>query len=62
MSWTNAEFIPFKLCIASAYILVGAHFSNFIHKHHLIFLAIFAITVILTLFLWATKMKGIKAS
>lgn len=24
ISWSNTEFIPFKLCIASAYTLVGS--------------------------------------
>jgi hypothetical protein len=62
MSWTNAEFIPLKLCIASAFVLIGAHFSNFIHKYHLIFLGLFVITVIWTLYLWINKMKSNKVS
>ena len=29
-SWSNAEFIVLKLCIASAYVLIGAYFSDFL--------------------------------
>lgn len=29
MSWTNAEFIPFKVCIAAAYLYLGSTFSEF---------------------------------
>jgi len=28
-SWTNAEFIPLKLCIASAYVIIGTYFHFF---------------------------------
>ena len=30
-SWSNAEFITLKLCIATAYLLIGAYFHRFIH-------------------------------
>ena len=32
--WSNAEFIPLKLCIATAYILIGAYFHNFFRDHY----------------------------
>jgi hypothetical protein len=56
-TWTNTQLIPLKLCIASAYILVGAYFHKFIREYYLIFIIIFVITVIWALYLWITKMK-----
>ena len=56
-SWSNAEFIPLKLCIATAYILIGAYFHNFFHDHYVAVLIVFAITVIWSVYLWVNKMK-----
>lgn len=56
-TWTNAELIPLKICIASAYVLVGAYFHDFIRKYYLLFIALFGITVIISLYKWFTKMK-----
>ncbi len=56
-TWTNAEFIPLKLCIASFYILVGAYFRHFVSQYRWLFVALFAITVIWTVYLWSTKTK-----
>jgi len=57
-SWSNAEFIVLKLCIASAYILIGAYFSKFILDYYLLFLIVFGITVIWAVSLWLSKMKN----
>ena len=56
-SWTNAEFIPLKLCIASAYILIGAYFHNFVRTYFVMFLVLFGITVVWSVYSWITKMK-----
>jgi preprotein translocase subunit SecG len=56
-SWSNAELIPLKLCIATAYILVGAYFHNFFRKYYIIILIVFFITVIWAVYLWLNKMK-----
>ena len=56
-SWTNLEFIPLKLCIACAYILIGAYFQNFVRQYYVVFLIAFGITLIWTLSLWISKMK-----
>ena len=56
-SWSNAEFIPFKLCIASAYIIIGSYFHTFFQEYYLQVLIVFAITVLWTLSLWLKKMK-----
>jgi hypothetical protein len=56
-TWTNAELIPFKLGIATAYILVGAYFHHFFHHYYIAVFVLFFITVIWTLYLWINKMK-----
>lgn len=56
-TWSNVEFIPLKLCIASAYVLIGAYFSTYVLEHKAIFIGIFAITVAVSMYLWVTKMK-----
>jgi len=59
-SWSNAEFIPFKLCVASVYILIGAYFHHFFRSYYIPVLVIFGITVIWTIYLWLNKMKNSK--
>ncbi|MFP9113965.1 hypothetical protein ACLI1A_08475 [Flavobacterium sp. RHBU_3] len=56
-TWSNAEFIPLKLCIASAYVLIGTYFSTYILAYKAIFFGIFGVTVALSMYLWVTKMK-----
>ena len=57
-TWTNLEFIPFKLYIAAAYILLGAYFQKFVREYYLIFIIVFVLAVIWTLYLWISKMKN----
>lgn len=59
-SWSNAEFIPLKLCIASAYILIGTYFHNFFRDYYVPVIIIFGITVIWSLGMWLHKMKNNK--
>lgn len=56
-SWSNAEFIPFKLCIASIYIVVGSYFHDFFSRYYVALLILFGITVIWTVYLWLKKMR-----
>lgn len=56
-TWTNAEFIPLKLCIASAYILIGIYFVDFFKKYWQFIALIFIITVITSIAMWIKKMK-----
>jgi hypothetical protein len=56
-TWSNLEFIPLKLCIASAYLIIGSFFPVFIQEYRWVFLAIFAVTVVISLNKWARKMK-----
>lgn len=43
-TWSNAEFIPFKLCIASDYILVGVCFYNYFQENYNNILVLFGIS------------------
>ena len=56
-SWSNAELVILKLCIASAYILVGAYFHKFVRHYYWVFVILFAVTVIWGVYLWLAKMK-----
>jgi hypothetical protein len=56
-TWSNAELIALKACIASAYILVGSYFHNFFSKYYVAVLVVFGITLIWVLYLWINKMK-----
>jgi hypothetical protein len=55
--WTNAEMVILKLCIATAYILVGTYFHNFFRQYYIPVLVVFGITVIWSVYLWLNKMK-----
>ncbi|MBV8388499.1 MAG: hypothetical protein JO080_01730 [Mucilaginibacter sp.] len=56
-SWSNAEFIPFKLCVASIYVIVGAYFHDFFQQYYVPLFILFGISVISTVYLWVKKMK-----
>jgi hypothetical protein len=53
--WSNAEFIPLKRCIASAYILIGSYFHSFFSSYTFIILAVFTVTVTWSVYLWIKK-------
>ncbi len=57
-SWSNAEFIPFKLCIASIYIIAGAYFRDVIQHYYVPLFVLFGITVVWTVYLWVKKMRN----
>ena len=59
-TWTNAEFIPLKICIASIYLLIGSYFHNFIYAYCVPIFVVFLITVVWSLSLWVNKMKSKK--
>ena len=55
--WSNAELIVLKVCIATAYIIVGSYFHNFFHHYYTLILVVFGITVVWSVYLWINKMK-----
>lgn len=59
-SWSNAEFIILKLCIATAYILIGSYFHDFFSNYYPPLIILFGITVIWSIYLWLNKMKNSK--
>jgi hypothetical protein len=56
-TWSNAEFIPLKLSIAFAYIIIGSYFQDFFRQHYTLLFILFLITVSWALYLWFKKMK-----
>ncbi|WP_369617292.1 hypothetical protein [Flavobacterium sp. CFS9] len=60
-SWSNAEFIGIKLCIASAYVLIGSYFHDFFKNYYFPILVLFAITAIWFVLQWLKKMKHEKS-
>ncbi|MFC4479619.1 hypothetical protein [Flavobacterium chungangensis] len=59
-SWSNAEFIPIKLCMASIYIIVGSYFHTFFENYYSILIVLFIVTVIWFVYQWLKKMKSQK--
>ena len=56
-TWSNTELIWLKLCIGSAYLLIGSAFHDFFQRYYLAIFSIFSITVIRSLLLWFKKME-----
>lgn len=56
-TWTNLEFIPLKLAIASIYLILGSLLSNFVEHLQGFLTVLFIVTVTLSLYLWITKMN-----
>lgn len=57
-TWSNAELIPLKICIASAYLLVGAYFHSLIHDYYIPVIVVFGITVSWSVYMWLIKMRN----
>lgn len=55
--WSNAEFIPLKLCVASAYVIIGTYFHNFFSDYYIPLFVVFGTTVVWVLSLWLSKMR-----
>jgi len=58
MSWTNAEFIPFKVCIAAAYLYLGSTFPEFFSSYKGWILGLLAVSLVYVMMLWVKKMKS----
>jgi hypothetical protein len=56
-SWSNAEFIVFKLSITSAYLIIGTYFHALFSSYYIPLFIIFGISHIWTVSLWLKKMK-----
>ena len=58
MAWTNAEFIPLKICIAAAYLYLGSAYRDFFSSYRGFILGLFSISLIYVLYLWIKKMRA----
>ena len=56
-TWTNWELISLKLSIASIYLLIGAMYWKEVKTYAGIIGILFGITVMISMYLWITKMK-----
>lgn len=59
-TWANKDFIPFKLCIASIYIIAGSYFHSFFKNYYVLLGILFVVTTVWTVALWLKKMKNKK--
>jgi hypothetical protein len=57
MTWTNTEFIPFKVCIAAAYLYLGATFPALFRDYTGFILGLFLVSLALVMGMWVKKMR-----
>ena len=58
MPWTNAEFIPLKVCISAAYLYLGSTYPEFFKSYHGLILALFGVSLVYVMMLWVKKMRS----
>jgi hypothetical protein len=58
MTWTNTEFIPFKVCIAAIYLYLGASYPAFFTPYKTVLLGLFGLCLLIVMRLWIKKMKA----
>jgi len=56
-TWSNAEFIIFKLSITCAYLIIGAYFHALFSNYYIPLFIVFGISLVWTVSLWLKKMK-----
>lgn len=56
-TWSNAEFIIFKLSITCAYLIIGTYFHVLFSKYYIPLFIVFGISLVWTVSLWLKKMK-----
>lgn len=56
-TWTNLEFIPLKLCIASIYLLLGVWLADYVRHIQGFLFVLFFVCLTLSLHLWFKKMS-----
>ena len=56
-TWSNAEFIIFKLSITCAYLIIGTYFHALFSNYYIPLFIVFGISLIWTVLLWLRKMK-----
>lgn len=56
-TWSNAEFIIFKLSITCAYLIIGTYFHALFSNYYIPLFIVFGISLAWTVSLWRKKMK-----
>ena len=56
-TWSNAEFIIFKLSITSGYLIIGTYFHALFSNYYIPLFIVFGISLAWTVSLWLKKMK-----
>ena len=56
-TWSNAEFIIFKLSITCGYLIIGTYFHALFSKYYIPLFIVFGISLVWTVALWLKKMR-----
>jgi hypothetical protein len=56
-TWSNAEFIVFKLSITCGYLIIGTYFHALFSKYYIPLFIVFGISLVWTILLWLKKMR-----
>ena len=56
-TWSNAEFIIFKLSITCGYLIIGTYFHALFRNYYIPLFIVFGISLVWTISLWLKKMK-----
>lgn len=55
--WVNKKFVPFKLCIASIYVITGSNFRRNDENYYLLLFILLGISAVWMVTLWLKKMR-----
>jgi hypothetical protein len=56
-TWSNGEFIVFKLSVTTGYLIIGSYFHALFRKYYVPLFIVFGISLVWTVSLWFRKMK-----
>ena len=56
-TWSNGEFIVFKLCVTCGYLIIGAYFHALFSKFYIPLFIVFGMSLVWTVSLWLKKMR-----
>jgi hypothetical protein len=55
-TWSNLQLIPLKLCIASAYLIIGHFIPETVNTYFWPLVLLFGITLIVSLWIWLKQL------
>ena len=56
-TWSNGEFIVFKLSITMGYLIIGSYFHALFSNYYIPLFIVFGISLVWTVWLWLRKMR-----